>query len=167
MNWAHLHLMLNHLPVLGTLFGLVLLAWALSRRNETLQRAALATFVLTALTAIPVFLTGEPSEEIIEHMTGTAQQAIESHEEAAVIALIAIEALGAMALAVLLLFRRRILPRPLLGGALVFAIATAGWMAQTANLGGRIRHAELGANGTQQQDQHDNDDHEIRGREGR
>ena len=167
MNWAHLHLMMNHLPVLGTLFGLALLAWALLRRNDTLQRAALATFALAALAAIPVFLTGEPSEEIVERMTGTAKQAIEAHEEAAVIALIAIEVLGAMALTVLLFFRKRSLPRPLAGAALVFALATAGWMAQTANLGGRIRHAELGATATQQQDQHDNDDHEIRGREGR
>jgi len=166
MNWAHLHLMLNHLPVLGTIFGLVLLAWGVVRRNEMLQRAALATFVFTALAAIPVFLTGEPSEEIVEDLAGTAEAAIEAHEEAAVIALIAIEALGATALAALLLFRKRVVPRPLAGAALVFALATAGWMAQTANLGGRIRHAELGGTAAQGQDQND-DDHDVRGREGR
>ena len=165
MNWAHAHLILNHLPVLGTIFGLALLAWAVLRRDETLQRAALATFVVAALAAIPVFLTGAPSEEIVEHLAGTAEAAIEAHEEAAVIALIAIEALGAMALAALVLFRKRAFPRPLTGAALVFALATAGWMAQTATLGGRIRHAELGATATQTQDDHDN--HEIRGREGR
>ena len=167
MNWAHAHLILNHLPVLGTIFGLALLAWAVVRRDDTLQRAALATFVLAALAAIPVFLTGEPSEEIVEDLAGTAQAAIKAHEEAAVIALIAVEALGAMALAALGLFRKRGVPRPLATAALVFALATAGWMAQTANLGGRIRHAELGATATQGQDKHDDDDHEIRGREGR
>ena len=165
MNWAHLHLMLNHLPVLGTIFGLLLLTWAVVRRDETLQRAALATFVLTALAAIPVFLTGEPAEEIVEDLAGTAKTAIESHEEAAVIALIAIEALGAMALAVLLFFRRRVVPRALAGAALVFALATAGWMAQTANLGGRIRHAELGA--TTAQTREPTEDREHAGREGR
>ena len=165
MNWAHVHLMLNHLPVLGTIFGLALLAWAVIRRNETLQRAALATFVLAALAAIPVFLTGEPSEKLVEDLAGTAEAAIEAHEAAAVIALIAIEALGAMAMAALVLFRKRALPRPLAGAALVFALATAGWMAQTANLGGRIRHDELGTTATQTRDDHD--DHEIRGREGR
>jgi uncharacterized membrane protein len=165
MNWAHLHLMLNHLPVLGTVFGLALLAWALLRRNETMQRAALGTFILAALTAIPVYLTGEPSEEMVEHLAGTAEQAIEAHEEAAVVALIAVEALGAMALAALLLFRKRVMPRPMVGAALVFALVTAGWMAQTANLGGRIRHAELRATATQTQDTHD--DREDHGREGR
>lgn len=167
MNLAHAHLILNHLPVLGTIFGVALLVWAVLRRNETLQRAALATFVVAALAAIPVFLTGEPSEKIVKNLAGTAKAAIEAHEEAAVIALIAIEALGAMALAALVLFRKRLVPRPLAGAALVFALATAGWMAQTANLGGRIRHAELGATATQGQGEHDQDDREIRGREGR
>jgi len=157
-------LMLNHLPVLGTIFGLLLLGWAALRRSETLQRAALGTFVLAALAAIPVFLTGKPSEDLVERLAGTAEQAIEVHEEAAVVALIAIEALGALALAALVLFRNRGIPRPLAGGALVFALATAGWMAQTANLGGRIRHAELRSTATQIQDNHDNREH--RGRDG-
>ena len=166
MNWAHVHLMLNHLPVLGTIFGLLLLAWGVVRRNEMLQRAALATFVIVALAAIPVFLTGEPSEDVVENLAGTAEQAIEAHEEAATVALIAVSALGAMALAALVLFRKRAVPRPLAGAALVFALATAGWMAQTANLGGRIRHAELrAAGGTQLQ--HDHEDDEHRGAEGR
>ena len=165
MNWAHVHLMLNHLPVLGTVFGFALLAWAVLRRNETLQRAALGTFVLAALAAIPVFLTGEPSEDLVERLAGTAEQAIEAHEEAAVVALIAIEALGALALAALVLFRKRGIPRPLAGAALVFALATAGWMAQTANLGGRIRHAELRTTATQTREGHE--DRETHGREGR
>lgn len=165
MNWAHVHLMLNHLPVLGTIFGLALLAWAVVRRNEVLQRAALATFVLAALAAIPVFLTGEPAEELVENLAGTAEAAIEAHEEVAEIALIAMEALGAMALAALVLFRKRALPRPLAGAALVFALATAGWLAQTANLGGRIRHAELRENTAQTQELHEDRKHE--GREGR
>jgi len=163
MNWAHMHLMLNHLPVLGTIFGLLLLGWAALRRSEALQRVALAAFVLTGLAAIPVFLTGEPAEEVVEHLAGTAEQAIEAHEEAALVALIAVEALAAMALSTLLLFRKRGIPRPLVGGALVCALATAGWMAQTANLGGRIRHAELRSTATQIQDNHD--DREHRGRD--
>ena len=89
---------------------------------------------------------------------------LEAHEAAAVVALIAVETLGVLALAALLLFRKRVLPRPLVGAALVFALVTAGWMAQTANLGGRIRHAELRATATQTQDNHEDENH---GREGR
>ncbi len=168
MNWAHVHLVLNHIPVLGAIFGLALLAWALLRRNEALERAALGTFVVVALAAVPVFLTGEPAEGVVEHLAGTAEPAIKAHEEAALVALIAIEGLGLFALTTLLLFRKRALPGPVAGAALVFAVATAGWMAQTANLGGRIRHAELRAQAgvTQPQQDHDDDD-AHRGREGR
>lgn len=142
MNWAYVHLILNHIPVLGTLFGLALLGWGVWRRNESLQRAALATFVCAALVAIPVYLTGEPAEEAVEHLAGTAESAIKPHEQAALVALIGLELLGAVALARLVLRHARV--SPLLGRlALVLALLTAGLMARTANLGGQIRHGEI------------------------
>ena len=142
MNWAHLHLLTNHVPVLGTLFGLLLLAWGTLRRNEAIQRAALATFVVAALFAIPVFPTGEPSEEAVEHLAGTAEQAIETHEEAALLALISVELLGVIA-ALAIVWRRAGVARFVTRAALVLSVVTAGLMARTANLGGKIRHAEL------------------------
>ena len=148
MNLPHLHLMLNHVPVLGTLFGLVLLAWGLWRQNLSLQRAALVTFVAAALIAIPVFFTGEPAEDAVERLAGVADNAIDAHEDAALVSLIAIELLGALGLAGLLLARSRYSPRMVIRGALAVAIVTAGLMAWTANLGGRIRHTELQAAGT-------------------
>ena len=46
MNAAHLHLMLNHLPLLGVLFGLLLLAAGIAQRNDVLKRAALVTLAV-------------------------------------------------------------------------------------------------------------------------
>jgi asparagine N-glycosylation enzyme membrane subunit Stt3 len=60
MNWAHIHLSLNHLPVVGTFFGVLLLLLALLRKSEELKRVSLGVFVLTALLALPVYFTGEP-----------------------------------------------------------------------------------------------------------
>jgi uncharacterized membrane protein len=142
MNWAHVHLLLNHVPVLGTIFGLALLIWGVWRRNHTLQRAALTVFVVGALVAIPVYLTGEPSEDAVENLAGTAENAIEIHEDAATLALVAVEVLGLIGLLGLFVhrpgFARLVMP-----GALALAVITAGLMARTANLGGKIRHAEL------------------------
>jgi uncharacterized membrane protein len=137
--------MLNHFPVLGTLFGLVLLAWGIVRRNDSLQRAALLTFTVVALIAIPVYLTGEPAEEAVEHLAGTAESAIKPHEDAALISFIAMELLGALALGTLLLSRTRFNPALVVRSALAVAVVTGGLMAWTANLGGRIRHGEVGA----------------------
>lgn len=143
MNWTHLHLMLNHVPVLGTLFGLALLAWGSFRRNAALQRAALFTFVAVAVVAVAVYLTGGAAEDVVENIAGTAEGAIKAHEEAALVSLIAIELLGALSLAALLLTRTRFAGVVAVRGALGVALVTAGLMAWTANLGGRIRHSEL------------------------
>ena len=142
MNGAHLHLLLNHLPVLGTLFGLGILAIALWRRNDTLRRTGLALLVLAGVTAGAAFLTGEPAEDAVEGKV--AGQAIEAHEEAAEAALWGAGILAVLSAGALLRWRREV-PQAVAGGLLVGALATSGLMAWTANLGGRIRHPEIGA----------------------
>ena len=32
MNWAHVHLLINHIPVLGTLFGTLLLVFGIVKK---------------------------------------------------------------------------------------------------------------------------------------
>ena len=58
MNQAHLHLLLNHLPILGALFGLLILAGGFLLKYDTVKRTALGLFVLSAILAIPAYLTG-------------------------------------------------------------------------------------------------------------
>ena len=45
MNAAHVHLMLNHVSIIGSLFGLVLLAVAMIRRSRELVTVSLAGVV--------------------------------------------------------------------------------------------------------------------------
>ena len=160
MTWPHLHLMLNHVPVLGAVFGFLLLAYGVWLRNDTLQRAALWSFAIVALAAVPVYLTGEPAEEAVEHLAGTGTQMIEAHQEAALVSLIAIELLGVVALATLWLARGPWMRRAM-NATLAIAFATVGLMAWTANLGGQIRRPELRQAATgQQQGEADEGDHE-------
>lgn len=146
MNQAHLHLLLNHLPLLGTAFGVLLLLFALWRKSAELQRVSLGVFVLAALSAIPTYLTGEPAESVVEHLPGVAEAFIEQHESASLIALVAAMVTGVASLAGLLLTRRAAkLPAWATIAPLVLALATGGLMARTANLGGQIRHTEIRA----------------------
>jgi hypothetical protein len=39
MSTVHLHLLLNHVPVIGMIIGICLLAWALFRKDQGLARA--------------------------------------------------------------------------------------------------------------------------------
>jgi hypothetical protein len=106
MNWAHVHLLLGHLPVIGTIFGVLLLLLALLRKSEELKRVSLGVFVFTALIVLPVYFTGEPAEEVVEHLPGVAEPLIERHENAALFALLIAGVTGIAALIWLIIFRR-------------------------------------------------------------
>lgn len=145
MSTVHLHLLLNHVPVIGMVIGLFLLAWAVFRRDQGLARVTLGLFAILAVAALATFLTGEPAEEAVEGLAGVSEGAIERHEEVALLATLALGALGALSLGALLWFRRRPLPARVMGLLLVLALVPAGAMGWAANLGGQIRHSELRA----------------------
>ena len=142
MSGAHLHLLLTHVPVVGIVFGLLVLAYAWFSGKNEIARVSLGIFVLSGLAAVAVYLTGEPAEEVVEGLPGVSHALIEQHEEAAVAALIAALVLGAVSLMGLWLSRRS-LPRWLSGATLVLALVVSGIMAWTANLGGQINHPEI------------------------
>jgi len=145
MNWTHMHLLLSHLPVVGTLVGLVLLAAALLRRNTAVQAAALAVFVGSAAAAVPVYFTGEPAEEAVEELAGVSKAAVEAHEESALVSLVSVGLLGVVAAVGLIMLRRsRPAARRVVAAALILAIGSGALLARTANLGGRVRHSEIG-----------------------
>jgi uncharacterized membrane protein len=142
MNGAHVHLLLTHLPVLGTLFGLGLGAYAILFRKEDVLKASLGVFVGAGLLAGAAYLTGEGAEEAVEAW-GVAEALVEPHESSAVLALVAAAVLGLVSLAGLVLYRARTVARPFAVVAMGLALAVAGVMTYTANLGGQIRHAEI------------------------
>jgi putative copper export protein len=144
MNGAQLHLMLNHLPVMGTLFSLLLLAWSLIRRSAEIQKLALAIALLAGLSSVPAYLTGEPAEEVIEHMAGVDEAYIEEHESMGKFALWCGVALGVAAGAALAAGVKN--PRWLSAGTAITLLASVlvfGVMGYTAHLGGQIRHPEI------------------------
>ena len=108
MNPAHLHLMLNHVPVLAVPFGLAVLGWAMFRRRPEFARLALIVFIFSALATIPTYLTGEPAEDAIEGVAGAIEPWVEPHEEAALVSLILGEALGVLAIVGLWSARRAV-----------------------------------------------------------
>ena len=144
MNGAHLHLIVNHFPVVTAILGLPLVLAAIVRRTAVLRNLALGVSVAAAALAVPAYFTGEPAEETVERMAGVDAVDIERHEEAARIAAILVGVQGIVALVALVTLRRRPdLPMPVATTLLVLAIAGAGLMARAANLGGMIRHGEI------------------------
>src|SRR4051812_5555004 len=83
LNAAHLHIMLNHIPLFGALFAALLIAWGLLRKSEDVLRLGLALGFVVGIATYGVMLTGEPAEHVIEHMAGVSRRLIHAHEEAA------------------------------------------------------------------------------------
>jgi hypothetical protein len=144
MNAAQVHLALNHVPVVGIWFGLLVLALALLRASEELKRAALVLFAVVGLASVPAYFSGGQAEEIVEHLSGVEHDRIEEHEEAGRFAAIAAGVLALLAAALLWMFRSpRQLPGWAVGIALVLSLAVGAALARTAMLGGEIRHEEI------------------------
>ncbi len=143
MNAAHVHLILNHIPVVGTFFTLLLLAGAVLRRSEELKRAALWALVVVAAFTVPTYLTGEPAEMFIMDLPDVTEAVVDPHQAAAKIALALAAASGVAALAGLVMRRGKGVPQWVAVALLVWSVGALGVLAWTARLGGKIRHAEL------------------------
>ena len=67
--------------------ALLLVAWSLIKHSAESKRIALTALVLVGLSAIPAFLTGEPSERHLKGLPGISSRWMSNHEDMAVIAL--------------------------------------------------------------------------------
>lgn len=149
MNPTYLHLVLNHVPVIAVPIAAAVLVLALVRRNSDVAKTALAILAVAGIITLIVYLTGEPAEELVEGLPGVSEPLIEAHEEAALIATIASALAGVIALAAVVSFRGRPLPRWLMWASLIVALATTASLGWTANLGGQIRHSEIRSMGNE------------------
>lgn len=143
MNWAQAHLLLNHLPVFGLVYSLLVLVGSFFCYKRELQRAGLALLVLTALGTIPTYLTGEPAEEVVRNMPQVDRDFIEEHQDWATGSLIAIEVVGVVSLAGLYLAWKSMLPEMLVQVCLLLALVSFAIVGWTAHLGGEIHHPEI------------------------
>lgn len=156
MSFTHLHLLLNHFPIIGAVLGIALLGYAVLRKSDELGKTSLWLFVALGAIAVAVYFTGEPAEEAIEKLPGFSEAITERHEEFAQLATIVFASFSAIALGALAFFRKKSLPRWLMLGAFALSLVAGGMMGYTALLGGQVRHTEvrsgaiIGASGSQE-----------------
>ncbi|HUI68644.1 MAG TPA: hypothetical protein VL087_10625 [Nitrospirota bacterium] len=144
MNWAHVHLMINHIPVIGIIGAILMLVYSLIRKSEEVKMVSLDLFAIIALITLAVYLTGGAAEKVVKSLPGVTETYIGRHEESASFTLVLMEILGITSLAGLVLFRRSgVIPKWLVVMVLVLSLITAATASLTANLGGQIRHTEI------------------------
>jgi len=143
MDFPHLHLLLNHFPIIGTMVGAGLFLTSLFVRTEDVRLSSLIILIVVALLSIPAFITGVGAQEKIVADTSISNDRIQRHEGAAELAIWFMEVTGAVAVIALWQCVRRVTPAPWITLAiLVFTLLTVALMARTGNTGGEIRHSE-------------------------
>lgn len=158
MNPAHLHLVVNHIPVFTTLIGTCILVWGMYKKSTAIRNIAFTLFIVGAVGAYVAVESGESAEEIVEELKIISNEKIHDHEEAAELALwfaLATGVLSIMALAAEKLKLRFENSLHIL--ILVSAFSTLGMLMYAANQGGKIRHPEAYSQQIELQKEYDDD----------
>jgi uncharacterized membrane protein len=146
MNDAHLHLALNHLPIILPLVGLIIMLVGLYLKSEILKRAAYCIFIAAALTAIVAINTGEAAEEIVEEIQGIEEHFIEEHEEIAETFAILVYILGGISLIGFWAnWKEKSFSKTISLVTIAFTFVVLFYAKQTGTTGGEIRHTEIRA----------------------
>lgn len=143
MDLTHLHLIITHLPIYGSILGAMVLIYGMFSKSSHTKMAAYFVLLISALGGIIAFTTGEAAEETVENMQGIGKNLIEEHEEFAKLTLAAIIALAIVSIAGLLLtWKNSKYAKGVSAIILVISFVCFGMASWTGYLGGQIRHTE-------------------------
>lgn len=144
MNLAHIHIVLNHIPSLGTIACLVLLATAMFTKDERLKKRTFVVLVMIALTLLPTYISGMEAMRIIRDQPAFSRALVEVHHNSAMITLLLMTATGTLAWFGLWEFRRFNRAGKITSvGTLLAAAVTSAAILYTAGLGGKVSHPEV------------------------
>ena len=119
---AHLHLLVNHAPIFGSLFALALLIASYFTSADVLRRTAFVVLIATAIAGATADLSGDPAEKTVRGLPGVRREDIDAHSQMGDKAYILGGVLGVLAVGALVRWRRRPVPA---GATLVAVLATA------------------------------------------
>lgn len=147
MNAAHFHLVVNHLPVIFPIVGIIVMITGLVFKSDAVKRTAFLIFIIGSLTSIAAMTSGEGAEEVVENLSGVTKNYIECHEESAELFSIMTYILGAISLFGLWAgIKQKTFSAIINIAILIFAIVTIYFGRDTATTGGEIRHTEIRSN---------------------
>jgi uncharacterized membrane protein len=144
MNQTHIHLLITHLPIFGSMLGALVLLHGIGAKSDQTKIAAYYVFILSAIGATVAYLTGEGAEEVVEKIQGVVEESIKTHEDSASVTLISLIILGtASIIGVYLTFKKSIYTSSTAFIVLFVSVFSFILVARTGYLGGKIRHTEI------------------------
>ena len=144
MNDAHYHLIVNHLPIVGLLIGILVLIAGLVFNKAEVKLTALGIFIFSAITSIAAFYTGEGAEEVVENLEGISETLIHTHEEYAETFYTLSLMLGGLSLLTFILELKKMkFTKYLMILCLLIALVDGVLATYVGSSGGEIRHSEI------------------------
>src|SRR4051794_4272657 len=144
MSLTHVHLLLNHIPIIGTIIALGLLVFGIVSKSDDLKRVSYLILVGLALLAIPTYMSGNAAEKAIRNTQGVSKAFLQAHNDSAVLSLLVMELTGVFAWLGLWQYRRFAHSAKWNVGVVVaLSFITFYLMSITGNTGGEIRHPEV------------------------
>jgi hypothetical protein len=141
----YIHVLLNHLPIYGTILAALAVAISLILRSRAAQITALVLALIAGVSAYPVFVSGQRAYKTIRGLSDDdGADWLDEHMDRAEKTIDAFYFLALLAVAGLLVpIKWPKLAFPLAALTLVAAILCSGIAAYIALPGGRIRHPEF------------------------
>lgn len=147
MNDAHLHMVVNHFPIIGIILGFGVLIAGIVFKNDSVKNTAYSLFIIGAIFAALSMATGEGAEEIVEDMPSVGKKIIHEHEEMAEKLAIVLYLLGVVSIAGLYTNIKKHSQAKLVSFlALTIAVIGVFLGKQTGTTGGEVRHTEIRVN---------------------
>lgn len=164
MNAAHSHLIINHFPIIGLIFGIIILLIGILAKSSVTRRVGLLLFILASITAQISAATGEGAEEIVKQATeqqtismdcpDAIQATLENgedvktlihiHEEHAEDLMPLMWGIFSLALIALFLeFRKKSMALPASIIVLIIGVIAFYFAKEVGNSGGEISHPEI------------------------
>ncbi len=144
MDGVHIHLLITHLPIFGSILGGLVLAHGIGTKSYQTIIAAYYVIIVSSIGAVVAYLTGEGAEKAVEDIQGVAKNTIGQHEDFALYALVALIVAGLISLLGLyLVIKKSSMANTVAWLTLFAAIISFGLVARTGYLGGQIRHTEI------------------------
>ena len=144
MNNAHLHLVVNHLPIIFPVVGIIILLIGIFTKSEVTKRNSYIIFILGAITSMVAMGTGEGAEDSATKIAGLSENLIKKHEEVSEIFAALTYVLGVISLVALIAsFRNSVISKyaPFLVG--ILAVVALFFAQKAGTTGGEIRHTEI------------------------
>ena len=144
MNDAHLHLVVNHFPIIGTIFGFGILVTGLVLKNKTIINTAYILFIAAAVFALASMATGEGAEEMVEDFPSVGKRIIHEHEEKKKKIAVVLYVLGAISILGLVLnIKNHSKAKLITIVALAISVVAVILGKETGTTGGEVRHTEI------------------------